>query len=182
MACVTILPAVSFNDNCQTIVKGQIYNFYVTRATSADVLADVEDLDEWEDRLDQSTAIPGSGAAPIRKWSGIGQLGEGEVTDIEIPLDQTYSFTGNQPLTFEVYDMTAENIAAAIAYRDAGTTTVRAWFAFDQLLAGGDSGIVGQLRANLVVPQGRQEPSKIILTFSTKNSLNSVVTSPLPTI
>lgn len=181
MACTTTLPAVSFNDNCQTIKRGQIYKLFVTRATAEDELTDVEDLSEWTGRLDQDATVD-VGAAPIREFSGIGSLAAGEVTDIEIPLGQTYSFTGNQPLTFKVMDLTAENIAAAIAYRDAGTVQAKIWFQNDDLLWGGNSGIDGQLRANVVIPEGRQEPSLIEFVFNTKQSLVSAVTTPHPVL
>lgn len=181
MACTTTLPPVSFNDACQTIKRGQIYKLFVTRATADDVLSDVTDLTEWTSRLDQDAAAD-IGPAPIREFSGIGSLAAGEVTDIEIPLDQTYSFTGNQPLTFKVYDMTSENIAALISYRDAGTSQVKVWFQNDDLLWGGDTGINGTLRANVIIPEGRQEPTMGELVFNTKQSLISAVTTPLPTI
>jgi hypothetical protein len=183
MACTTTLPAVSFVDDCPTIKRGQIYKLYTTRATAIDVLDDVEDLAEWTGRIDQDAAVSlPAVACAIREWSGIGSLAEGEVTDIEIPLDLTYSFTGNQPLTFTVYDMTTENIAAAIAIRDAGTVQMKVWFQADDLIFGGNSGINGSMRANLVIPEGRTDPQRIILSFNTKNSLGSGVTTPHPVI
>lgn len=182
MACTTTLPTVSFNDSCQTIELGQVFKIFITRATSADVLTDVTDLDEWADRIDQSAVIPGSGAAPIRELSGIGGWAEGEVTDIEIPLDQIYSTTGNKVFTFRVYDMTAANLAAFIAWRDAGTTQQKIWTCQGTTIIGGNPGINGSMRADLVVPEGRTELQYGIITFTTKNSLNAVDVSPHPVL
>lgn len=180
MACTTTLPAVSFNDACQTVELGQVFKIFMTRATSADVLADVTALNEWTTRIDNADPIPGSGAAPIRELSGIGGWAEGEVTDIEIPLDQIYSTTGNKVLTFRVYDMTATNYTAFIALRDAGTTQQKIWTLQGTTIIGGDNGINGSMRADLVVPEGRTELQYGIITFTTKNSLNAVNPSPHP--
>jgi len=48
MACTTTLPVVLFNDACQTVELGQVFKIFMTRATSADVLADVTDLEKPE--------------------------------------------------------------------------------------------------------------------------------------
>lgn len=177
MACVVILPAVAFNDTCQTVKKGQVYKLFMTRATSADVLTNVEDLAEWTTRIDQD-AVLGVGAASIRELSGIGSWGAGEVSDVAIPLDQIFSVMGNKVLNFKIYDLSTENMAMAIAFRDAGTTTQKIWAQFDDLLMGGDAGINGSLRADIIVPEGRTDLTYIELVFTTKNSLNSIVTTP----
>lgn len=179
MACTTTLPTVSFNDNCQTIKRGQIYHMYTTRATSVDVLSDVTDLSEWTTRIDQDDAVSAANTAcKIRKLSGIGELQEGEVSEVEIPLDQTFSFMGNKTLVFEVYDMTAANYAAIIAWRDAGTSSLKIWFEADDQIYGGDSGIDGTLRADLIIPKGRNDLQYGRLTFTTKNSMNAVDPTP----
>lgn len=180
MACTTLLPALVSDDSCMTVIKGQIFKYYHTRPTVADVLVDVGDDAEWALRLDQDAVIPGSGAAPIRQWSVIGSLPAGEVNDVELPLNQIYSIKGNTTLTLRCYDLTPENIAAAISYRDAGTSKQKVWFAFDSLIGGGDPGINGSQRMNLIVPEGSNELSYIEITFTFKGSMNSVVTSPLP--
>ena len=182
MACTTTLPVVLFNDACQTVELGQVFKIFMTRATSADVLADVTDLDEWALRIDQDAVVPGSGAAPIRELSGIGGWAEGEVTDIEIPLDQIFSTTGNKVLTFRVYDLTSANYAAFITLRDAGTTQQKIWTLQGTTIIGGDAGINGSMRADLVVPEGRTELQYGVVTFTTKNSLNSAVASPHPVL
>lgn len=177
MACTYTLPAVAFDDTCQTIKKGQVYKLAMTRPTADDVMTDFEDPDEWDGRLHQSTA-PGVGAAKIRMLSGIGSWGAGEVTDIPIPLDQVFSVTGNKVLTFKVYDMTAENMAAIITLRDAGTTQQKIWTVHDDVILGGDAGINGAMRADLVVPEGRTDLTYGEIVFTTKNSINAAGTSP----
>lgn len=178
MACTFTLPAVEIDDNCQTIKKGQIYKLFFTRPTAADVLTDFTDPDEWATRLDQDEAIPGSGAAKIRELSGIGSTDAGDVTDIEIPMDQTYSIPGNKVINFRVYDLTAANLAACIALRDAGTTQQKIWFVADDLIYGGDSGINGSMRADIVIPEGRTDLQYWQITVTTKNSLNAIDTTP----
>lgn len=180
MACVAILPALVTDDQCQTVKTGQIFKFYNTRATVADILTDVEDDAEWTTRLSQSDPIPGSGAAPIRAWAVIGSMPAGEVTDVDLPLNQIYSIKGNTVLTLRCHDLTAENLAAYKTYNDAGTTRQKAWFAFSDQIAGGDAGINGSLRMNLIIPEGKNELSYIEITFTFSSSINSVVTSPLP--
>ena len=102
MACTVVLPAVSFDDSCQTIKRGQVFKVYVTRPTSVDELTDVTSLSEWQGRLDQDDVVSASNVAcKIRELSGIGSWAEGEVTDIEIPLDQIYSLAGNKVLSFK---------------------------------------------------------------------------------
>lgn len=182
MACVQLLPAASFNDSCPTAKQGQVYKVFMTRATTADVLADVEDLDEWALRIDNADPIPGSGAAPIRELSGIGSWAAGEVTDIQMPLDQIFSITGNKVLNFKIYDLTTENLALAVALRDAGTTQQKIWTQFDDLIAGGDAGINCSCRADLIVPEGRTDVAYIEMVFTTKKSLNSIVTTPHPVL
>jgi hypothetical protein len=176
--CAYVLPAVNFVDECQTVKKGQVYKFYMTRPTTDDELTDVENLTEWETRLDQSTAIPGSGAAPIREFSGIGSWAAGETTDIAIPLDQISSVPGNKAFTFKLYDLTEENYAAIIALRDAGTTRQKIWTAQDDTIAGGNAGINGSMKADIIVPEGRTDLQYGEFTFTTKNSLNSFTLTP----
>lgn len=182
MPCTYILPAVSFNDDCQTIKKGQIYYLFMTRPTAADVLTDVEELTEWTTRIDQDDVIPSSGAAKIRHLRGIGSLAAGETTDIAAPLDQIYSVPGNKTLTFRVHDLTAANLAAIIALRDAGTTQQKIWFQADDLLFGGNDGINGSMKADIVIPEGRTDLQYGEIIFTTKNSMNSAVTTPHPVL
>ncbi len=180
MACTVLLPALASDDACMTVKKGQIFKFYHTRATSADVFADVKDDAEWATRLDQDAVIPGSGAAPIRQWSVIGSMPEGEVSDIVLPLNGVYSSKGNTPITLRCYDLTPQNLAACVAYNNAGSSKQKAWFAFDDQIAGGDDGIDGFLRMAPVVEEGSDTLAYIQITFTFKGSINSIVDSPLP--
>lgn len=180
MACTVVLPALSTDDACMTVKTGQIFKFYNTRATSADVLTDVTDDVEWNTRLDQSAVIPGSGAAPIREWSVIGSKAEGEVTEQELPLNQVYSTKGNTTLALRCYDLTDANLAAVKSYNDAGSVKQKCWFAFADQMVGGDSGINGSLRVDLVIPESANELSYIALNFTFRGSIGGFDTSPLP--
>ena len=184
MACVETNPVIVFDDNCQTIKRGQIYKLWMTRGKAVDVLADVTDLEEWEDRLSQSGAADPADptAAPIREYSGIGSTDVGEVADVEIPLDQVFSFPGNKTIAFRINDLTPANIAAAIAIRAKGTITKRIWFQADDLIYGGDSGIIANVTADIVIPEGRNEPQSIQLNLTFKGSLNAVDTTPFPVL
>jgi hypothetical protein len=179
MACTTVLPQISFDDACPTIKRGQVYKIYTTRATTVDELADVTDLGEWTDRLDQSAAVAAADdPCAIREWTGIGSWGEGEVSDLEIPLDGIYSLPGNKVLSFKVYDLTTLNSTAFVALRDARTVKQKVWTCQDDTIWGGNEGIDGYLRADLVVPEGRADLQYGQITFTTKASINAVDTTP----
>lgn len=180
MACTTLLPAVALDDACMTVKKGQIHKLYLTRATADDELDDVGDDLEWGTRLDPDAVIPVSGAAPIREWSVIGSMPEGEVTEIALPLNGVYSSKGNTVITLRCYDLTAANLAAAIQYQDAGSTKQKAWFAFDDQIVGGNKGINGFLRMSPVVEEGSDTLAYIQIAFTFKGSLNGIELSPLP--
>jgi len=180
MACTVLLPALVSNDACMTTKTGQIFKFYHTRATSADIFADVEDDTEWTTRLSQSAVIPGSGAAPIRQWSVIGSKAEGEVSEVELPLNGIFSTKGNTVIQLRCYDLTPENLAAVKTYNDAGSSKQKAWFAFDDFIVGGDNGINGYLRMDVVIPESSQELSHISITFTFKGSIGGYNTTPLP--
>lgn len=179
MACTTTLPAVSFDDGCPTIKRGQVYKIYTTRASTVDELTDVTDLAEWTDRIDMSAAVSDAETpCAIREWSGIGAWGEGEVTDIDIPLDGIYSLPGNKVLTFKIYDLTEINSAAFVAMRAARSFKMKLWSAQDDTIWGGDPGIDGYMRADLIVPEGRAELQYGQMTFTTKAGINEVTTTP----
>lgn len=183
MACTVVLPAINFDDTCQTIKRGQVFKIYITRPTTIDQLASVTSLSEWQGRIDKDDAVPAANVAcKIRELSGIGSWAEGEVTEVDIPLDQIYSVAGNKVLTFKIMDLTTENYAALIAWRANGTTQVKLWSEQDDTIFGGNHGINGSLRADIVVPEGRTEFQYGQITFTTKNSLNSVTASPFPGI
>jgi hypothetical protein len=180
MACTVTLPALASDDSCPTVKTGQIFKAYFTRATSEDVLTDVTDDAEWATRLDQDAVIPGSGPAPIREWSVVGSKAEGEVSEVELPLNQVYSIKGNTTIALRCYDLTATNLAAVKTYNDAGSVKQKAWFAFADQIIGGDAGINGSLRVDLVIPEGSQELSYIALNFTFKGSLGGFDATPLP--
>ena len=173
---------VTFDPACQTIKRGQIYKLFTSRAKVIDVLADVTDLEEWETRFAIATADPVSGPGWIQEWQGIGSTAEGEVTDVPIPFDQVFSFPGNKVITFRANDLTPANIAAAIAIRAKGSVPLKVWFQADDLIYGEEAGINGSMRADIIIPEGRDEPQSIQLTFTTRASLNGASTTPHPVL
>jgi len=178
MACTVTLPVLSFDSSCPSVKPGQVYRLYHTRATSEDVLTDVEDAEEWETRLSDSDAIPGSGPAPIRTWIGIGSWGDAEFNQVDLPLGQVYNLPGNKALSFRCYDLSETNVAAAIAIRDAGTIVAKIWSEQSATILGSDTGIDGTMTADLVVPEGRADLSYIQINFTTKKSLGAMTDSP----
>lgn len=182
MACTVFLPSVGFVDSCQTVLKGQVYKLFQTRATVADVLADVTNLVEWTDRIDQTAVIPGSGAAPIRELSGIGSWGERATSDIPIPLDQIYSSPGEKVLSFKVYDLTPLNLAFFVSLEAAGSVQAKIWTQQDSTILGGDAGVNGSMKGGIVVPEGRGDLQYGQITFTTKAAINAIDVTPHPVL
>lgn len=180
--CDPLNPPVSTDPYCQVVERGQVFRIRTTRTKVVDEIADPEDLDEWELRLDDSEADgnPASGAAPIRTWIGIGSTDVGEITDVPLPFNQVFSFPGNKTLPFKVLDLTTANIAAAALIRKRGSVPVRFWVEAGTLLYPGDNdtGILGRMTADIVIPEGFADPQYIQLNFTFPGGLGNAVTSP----
>lgn len=173
------LPAISTSFCSPKIKKGQLYKMFVTRASTDDVFVDITDVDEWADRLSNSTVIPGSGAAPVREFPVIGQMPEPEVTETNISLDRIYQSTPKNTFSGRIDEMSAENISFARTIQGLGGATYKAWFQADDFIIGGDAGINGTLKMSIVIPESRTEPQYIAWTFRYTGVQPEFDTTPL---
>lgn len=182
MACNQPFPALVFEDGCPVVKRGQVYKLFTTNPGVKNELDDVSNLIEWTARLNQSDPVEITDPDPIREWTGIGDWGARDVTDVDLPLGLVFSIPGNKVLNFAVSDLSDENRDAAAEIEAVGTVGAKFWLQADDILYGGDTGINGSMRADLVIPAGRNELQAINLTVTTKNPMNGGgVTTPLPT-
>jgi hypothetical protein len=85
-----------------------------------------------------------------------GDLPEPTRTETEISDDRIIYGPLTNTLNFTVDDLSLENIEWARAYQD-GSFTVKMWFGFDKLVAGGTEGINATIKTALVIPRGKSE-------------------------
>lgn len=179
MACTTTtLPAVAFDDCTPSIHFGQVGKIYLTRNTSADVLADVTDDAEWAERIDNSAVIPGSGAAPIRELTVIGTVPVPTTTETKISGGRKVNSAPENVLDFEVDETNITNMAMARTYQTAGTVTQKCWFLAGGLLFGGDSGFEAALTIYYTVPQSETEVQKLVGKLTWTGVQPEVMLSP----
>lgn len=155
---------------------------WTTNPETKNVLTSAASLTEWTTRISQTGAVgSGSNPDPIREWTGIGDWGARDVTDIDLPLGLIHSVPGNKVLNFRVLDLSPENRTAAAAIEDVGTVGVKFWLQADNILYGGNSGINGTMRADLIIPEGRGELQSIQLVVTTSNDMGGGgITTPHP--
>lgn len=183
MACVELNPVVKFADNCPTVKIGSLDKMYLTRATATDQLPSDFDLGDLTDRIDNTdTAGDPVGAAPIREFTIIGSSAERETSSTPLPLGDTLDAPGNKVWTFEIYDLTAENLAWAAAVSSRGSIKKKAWFQGGvDMWVGGYQGMNGTVKADIVWAADRTTPVKIVGSFTTRASMNAISTTLLPT-
>jgi len=174
-----VLPAVSFNFCDPDVRLGEVDRIYITRASELDGFTDVADADEWADRLDQSATIPGSGAAPIRELTGIGEWPEPEVTETEISDGRKTTSLPKNTINFDIDELSITNISAARTYQQNPAATHKIWFRSGGLMYGGNTGIDVSLISRVVIPRGRTEVSQIKYTVKWDGYIPSAVASPI---
>lgn len=181
MACTQPFPTLVFTDGCPVVKIGQVYKLWTTNPLLKNILTSAASLTEWTTRISQSGAVgAGSAVDPIREWTGIGDWGARDVTDVDLPLGLVFSVPGSKVLTFTVSDLSPENRAAAAAISAFGTVGVKFWLQAADILYGGNSGINGTMRADLIIPAGRGELQSITLVITTKNAMDAGITTPHP--
>jgi hypothetical protein len=179
MACTTsVLPAVEFDDCAPSIHFGQIGKIYLTRNTSADVLADVTDDTEWTTRIDNDAVIPGSGAAPIRQLTVIGSMPKPTTTETKISGGRKVSSAAENVINFAVDETNIANIAMARTIQTAGTITYKCWFEADGLMSGGDSGFAATISIFYVIPESDTDVQKLEGTLTWTGVQPEVTLSP----
>ena len=162
-----VLPPTNFNFCAPKVRFGNIKRLWTTRASSADVLADWEDLAEWTTRINATAVIPVSGAAPIRALTITGDLPEPTRTETEISDDRIVYGPYTNVLNFTVDDLSLENIEWARLYQD-DTYIIKMWYGWSTLIAGSTAGIDATIRTALVIPRGKSEVTGIngVLTWT----------------
>ena len=184
MACVELNSVVTFDDSCPTVKIGPLDKMFATRATVTDQLPSDFDLTDLNDRIDNAAADgdPVSGAAPIREFTIIGGTAERETSSTPLPLGDTLEAPGNKVWTFEIYDLTAANLAWAAAISARGSVKKKVWFQGGvDMWVGGYQGMNGTMKADIVFATDRTTPVKIVGSFTTRASLNTFSTTLLPT-
>lgn len=179
MACASaILPPVSFDECNPSIRFGQIKTVFITRDTSADVLTSASSLTEWNTRINATTTIPGTGAAPIRKLTVIGSLSEPEVTETDVSGDRKKYSAPKYTLPAKIDELSIENYAMANDIAAANGAQFKMWFLSGGLLFGGNSGISVSCKMNPVIPEGKTEVSYLQAQFTWEGVMADPIVSP----
>lgn len=179
--CTTfVLPPVNFSKCAPAVRFAQINRIYETRPTTADVLTDWASKTEWLTRLNQTSTVPGTGAAPIRELTVIGELTEPTQTETEISDGRTVKGPRKNVLPFTIDDLSTENIAWARAHQD-GTYTKKVWFGFEKLLFGGDEGIDVQINVNIIIGRDKNTVAGINGTLTWEGVQPEAILNPLLT-
>lgn len=182
--CTELNPILSFDDSCPTVKIGPLDKMFITRATVADQLPNPFILSDLTGRIDNADADgdPSSGAAPIREVTIIGSSAERETSSTPLPLGDTLEVPDNKVFPFEVYDLTPENLAWAGAIAARGSIKKKVWFQGGvDMWVGGYQGMNGTLKADIVWAADRTTPVKIVGSFTTRASMNTISTTLLPT-
>ena len=182
MPCLEINPIVTFDDSCPTVKTGSIDKMYLTRATIADILPNPFVLLDITGRIDNAEVDgdPAVGAAPIREFSVIGSTPERASSETLLPLGDSFAVRGEKTFPFEIFDLTAANLAWAVAVSAAGSIKKKAWFQGSDLFIGGYQGMNGRIKADIVYAADRTTPVKITGSFVTRESVNAIATTLLP--
>ena len=179
MACTSaVLPALEFDECAPEIRYGEIGTIYFTRATAADVLTDATDDAEWTTRISNTAAIPGSGAAPIRQLTVIGQMPKPTRTETKISGGRKVNSAAERTITFKVDELSLDNLAAAAAVDAAGAVTWKTWFVAGGLLWGGNNGFNAQITLDPIIPEGSTEIMYIEGTLTWTGTQPETIVSP----
>ena len=175
-----VLPPVAFNYCAPDIRPGQITKILITRDTSADVMTSASDLAEWNTRINASSVIPGSGAAPIRELTVVASLAAPDVTEQDISGGRKYRGKPEHKIAYKIDELSLGNINDLMHdYQVAGAATVKMWFVSGGLLFGGNTGISASVSSHLVIPEDINAVSTIEGEFSFKDYFpDGVIVSP----
>lgn len=182
--CTELNPILTFNDACPTVKIGPLDKMFITRANTVDQLDSDFDLTDLNGRIDNADAAgdPVSGPAPIREITIIGSSDARETTSTPLPLGDTLEAPGNKVFNFEIYDLTPQNLAWAGSVAARGSIKKKVWFQGGvDMWVGGYQGMNGTLKADIVWAADRTTPVKIVGSFTTRASMNTISTTLLPT-
>jgi hypothetical protein len=147
-------------DVCDPQVNfGQFRKLYL--AKPGNPFEDIEDLQEWADRLSNSS----NDEDAVRFLHIIGDKPEAEDSEIQISLGRVISGPMNHTINFEIDETNDDNYAWMRAYQGGGRE-VLAWVESESgNIFGGNSGIRASLKVKYVVPRESTEVEKIIGTL-----------------
>lgn len=176
--CTTVLPAVHADLCDDQAYFGEISRLLFTRL--GDDLTDWTDDAEWVTRIDNAAVLPASPTlAPIRDLFGIGSIAEPERPTT--PLSRKRTKYGNPRFTavFNVDDTGDTNWAFLQAIPPGGQTYA-VWFATEERMWGGNTGIEATIVADFTIPESRQELIKIRITVTWETTIPAVNDNILP--
>lgn len=160
--CESSLPAVDFNLCAPEVHYGEIAKIYVARADADDFSA-VDIITEWTARLSQTD----TGDDNIRELTVIGELTEPEQTEVPISGDRIVIGFKSFTIDFEIDETNDTNYYFLLNYECDMQNKI--WFeTADGMLYGGNTGILGSLKLNNIIPRDRTEISKFMGTFKWK--------------
>lgn len=148
-----VLPSVSFDDCDPEFNLSEIEWMAVARAGAAD-FADIEDVDEWTDRIQQAAAepVPGTPDDSIRMIRVVGDKPAPDVQTRVASGNRTVQINKTHTLNVEIDETNAINYE--FARTTACNATYKLWYVTRAgLVYGGICGLKAQMVLNLV--QGR---------------------------
>jgi hypothetical protein len=161
--CETQLPKPKFSLCDPEVNFGQIQKLYLTNPGYP--LTDVEDLEEWTDRLSNTS----DDVDAIREITVIGEKPEAEETSIQISLNRTVSGPMNHTIPFEIDETNDTNYAWMRSYQG-GPREVTFWYENEAgKIFGGDSGIRASISVKYVTPRESTDLEKIMGSLTWKN-------------
>ncbi len=170
--CSTVLPP-AHADLCDDQAHfGEVSQLLFTRL--GDDLTDWTDDAEWVTRIDNATAMPASPAlAPIRQLFGIGSIADPNRPSVTLSRRRTKYGDAEYTMVFNVDDTGATNWTF-LQTIPAGGQTYAVWFATEERMWGGNTGIEATIVANYNIPESREELMKIKLTVTWKATIPAV--------
>ena len=176
--CSTVLPAVHADLCDDQAYYGEISRFLFTRL--GDDLTDWTDDAEWVTRINNATALPVSPTlAPIRDLFGIGSISDPELPSIRLSRARTKYGKRKFTLIFDVDDTGNTNWAFLQAL-PAGGQVFACWFATEERMWGGNTGVEATVVATPSIPASAEELIKIKLTVTWETVIPSINDNVLP--
>jgi len=176
--CSTVLPQTHADLCDPQAYYGEITDLLFTRL--GDNMTDWTSPTEWTTRLSNTTALPSSPTlAPIRRLFGIGGFGAPEQPKVRISRKRDLYGTRTFTMTFKVDDTGSTNWTWMKTI-PASRQTYAVWFATEQRMWGGNSGIEAVVVANPDVPESNEEVMKITVTVTWKSTIPEINDNILP--
>src|SRR3990167_3512722 len=158
--CTSNLPTLDFTKCNPQINAAQISRVFFT--TVGNPMINWASEVGWDSRIDNDAV----GAAMIRAIIGIGDMPAPEATEKEISLGRKIQGKRNFTVNFRV-DETNQTNHDAFRLLQCNTGNFLFWFETrDKLIFGGNSGIEGQIKADIVVAESYDDIIIYQLTFT----------------